>query len=257
MFFNTMDESILPFLWLGKLAVIIQLGLCFHVYKTGRPYWWIWVLLMAPIVGGLLYFFIELLPQVRYSGRHHLNYSRFVPKSIVIRRLEEELNETDTIENRLALALMFHDIGRKDEAEKLATPAVSGVFRDDPEVIADVCWFKIEAGKYQEASELLSKAAATSDKIVQARLELIRARIKLGLGQISEALNIFNSLHNNGMGEEPRYRTGECFFALGEKDKAKSIFEDIIKKYRKGNVSWRRAEKTWFNAAKLKMKELR
>ena len=243
-----------PLLWIGQFSIIIQIGLCVHVYKTGRPYWWIWVLLMAPFLGGLLYAFIELLPEARSSGRHAVNLSWFIPKSIAIKRLYVELEEADILETRLSLASLLYEAGRKQEADEVATLAVSGVFKDDPLVISEVSWYKLELGKVEEAAEMISKAQTRGNRAAVPKLALLQARVKYGRFQYGEALETLESLNN--LGEEPRYYGALCKLALGDLVKGKEQLEDIIKKYRRGTGVWRRAEKVWFKAAKMKLKEL-
>ena len=41
----------------------IQLALIIHVLKTGRSKYWILMLIFMPLIGGLAYLVIELLPE--------------------------------------------------------------------------------------------------------------------------------------------------------------------------------------------------
>ena len=47
------------------LTVIIQACFIFHVFKTGRPYWWAYVILGFPVAGCVIYYFIEVFPGSR------------------------------------------------------------------------------------------------------------------------------------------------------------------------------------------------
>lgn len=242
-----------PLLWLGQLSFLIQIGLCIHVYRTGRPFWWIGILIIAPVIGGLAYAFLELLPDARSTGRHSINFSWFIPRSIVINRLREELEESETIERRLTLASLLFESGRKEEADELATPAVSGVFKDDATVISEVAWYKLELGKAAEAQQLLAKADTKAQKALLPRIELLRARVRFCNGDYAGAKATFDALHNSALGEEPRYFSAECLRQQGLSAEATELYRDIVKKYRKGTPVWRRAEKVWFKAAKLRL----
>jgi hypothetical protein len=242
-----------PLLWIGQFSLVIQIALCVHVYRTGRPFWWIWIILMAPFIGGLLYAFMELLPDARRTGRHVLNFSWFIPKSVIIRRLQEELEDSETLERRLTLAALLYEAGRKEEADEVASPAVSGVFKDDPMVIAEVCWYKLELGRAQEAQRLLACANTKSNKAMIPRLALLTARVQFCNQAYAEAKAAFDGLHSYGLGEEPRFYSAECLAKLGDREGAEVLYRDIIKKYRKGNPVWRRSEKSWFKAAKERL----
>ena len=52
---------------LGALAVVVQIVCLVHVFKTGRPYWWFWVILLGSVVGCTVYFIVEILPDLRRS----------------------------------------------------------------------------------------------------------------------------------------------------------------------------------------------
>ena len=42
------------------LTLIIQCCFIYHVFKTGRPYWWALVILSFPMVGCIVYYFVEV-----------------------------------------------------------------------------------------------------------------------------------------------------------------------------------------------------
>ena len=58
----------LLFLW-GPVVLLVQIALCLHVYRTGRPYWWILVIIMGSLLGCIVYVLMEILPDVGRSGR--------------------------------------------------------------------------------------------------------------------------------------------------------------------------------------------
>src|SRR5213082_733021 len=83
----------------AKASWLLQLALIVHVYRTGRPFWWIYVLFIAPAIGGLAYLFLELLPD------WNANRGGFwTPRALKIKRLRQELDESDVVKTRLTLA---------------------------------------------------------------------------------------------------------------------------------------------------------
>ena len=47
------------------LTAIIQFSFAFHALKTGRDQKWIWIIILAPVVGCLAYYFMEVFPHSR------------------------------------------------------------------------------------------------------------------------------------------------------------------------------------------------
>ena len=45
------------------LTYFIQLLLIIHVLKTGRDRYWIWLLLFLPLIGGVAYLVVEIIPE--------------------------------------------------------------------------------------------------------------------------------------------------------------------------------------------------
>src|SRR5215217_3962128 len=93
-------------IWVGQLVLIV------HALKTGRPFWWFWILFSAPVIGGIAYLFIELAPERRSSGAR----ISWKPRAWRIRDLRAELEETDTVKLRLSLAELLLEDGQVEEA---------------------------------------------------------------------------------------------------------------------------------------------
>src|SRR3954469_2991119 len=103
-------------LWVGQLVLIV------HALKTGRPYWWFWILFSAPVIGGIAYVLIELAPEWRGSAPS-MNWK---PRRWRIRDLREELEETDTVKVRLTLAEQLLADGQAEEACQIAEEGLRG-----------------------------------------------------------------------------------------------------------------------------------
>ena len=54
---------------LGILHVMIAIGLAVHAMRTGRPQYWLFILLFVPALGSIAYVVFELLPELARSRR--------------------------------------------------------------------------------------------------------------------------------------------------------------------------------------------
>ena len=251
-----MTEHLQSLLYLaGPLSLLIQISLCVHVYRTGRPFWWIWLIMMGSLIGCGLYVLLEILPGMG-AGHGATTPSWFIPKRVVIRRAREQMEVADTVENRLKLASLLHGQGRNEEAEQVVRDCASGVFRDDPYVVAEVAGYKVAVRKYDEAEQLLSEVNTKGNKQAARRIDLIRARILYGRRRYGEALAAFTALQPVILGEETRYHVAMCHLGLGDTTAAAKILDDITRYYRKGGKLWRRSEKEWYMAARRRLKEI-
>jgi hypothetical protein len=189
-----------PWAAIAQVLWVLQLALIIHVYKTGRPYWWIYVLFIAPAIGGLAYLFLELIPDWRANRG-----GTWKPRSFRIRALREELEESDIVKTRLTLAEELLAGGDAAEAHRIAEGALTGIFKDDPHTLAAVARFRLEAGKAREALEALSRINTKNDKMLDVEVAVMRGRALFATGQHHEAQVQMESVQQRYTGEEPRY----------------------------------------------------
>jgi hypothetical protein len=243
------------FYTISKFLWVLQLGLILHVYKTGRPYYWIWVLFGFPIAGGLAYAFIEILPEYRRPGTSIL--SVFQTRGGRIKKLKEKLEETDTVQNRIALAAELRRAGRLAEAEEVMLECLHGVFKDDPYTLCEMGRVYADRQKWKELLHTIGSANQDQDRIIRSHLELLQARGLAGMGQTPEAEALLRQLALGHLGEEARFRLALLLSQTDRKKEAGQLFQEIIKKFRKGNRSWRKTEREWFKASKAQLKLLK
>src|SRR5690349_17447612 len=125
----------------AKLMWVAQLVLIVHALKTGRPFWWFWILFSAPVIGGIAYILIELAPEMRVPGGGAFSWK---PRAWRIKDLRAELEESDTVKLRLALAEELLADGQAEAAREAAEECLAGVFRDDPYTLAAVAHYRVE-----------------------------------------------------------------------------------------------------------------
>ncbi|HEW98725.1 MAG: hypothetical protein DRR16_06130 [Candidatus Parabeggiatoa sp. nov. 3] len=49
------------------LSLLIQIAFAIHVVKTGRDRMWLWIILIFSVLGCVVYFFAEILPELQNS----------------------------------------------------------------------------------------------------------------------------------------------------------------------------------------------
>ena len=113
---------------------ILQLALIIHCIKTNKPFYWIYLIIFIPYVGGVAYLLVELLPallnsrQLRQTGQ---SIVRTFNPSVTIKKLEDQLENQDTVSNRTALAQAYIEAQQYDKAVPLLRSCLSGPFADD------------------------------------------------------------------------------------------------------------------------------
>ena len=245
-------SGILPAGAFGPFTVVLwllQLCLIVHVLRTGRPYWWIWILFAAPLIGGLAYILVELSPDLR--GARGL-LAGLKPGKWRIAECRRRLEEADTVKNRLALAGELADAGMAAEAHEAAVGCLQGVFRDDARTLVAVARFKVGIAAYGEGLALLGRVDTTGDRMLEIDLGLLRGQCLAGLGRFPEAERAYEGVMDRYVGEAARAGLAMVYEQTGRRAEADAAWADIRAKYRTTSPAWRRSERKWYRLAKAR-----
>src|SRR5262245_18865360 len=179
---------------IGGFAVVAAQVLCvIHIFRTGRPYWWIFIIWGVPIIGLAAYLLLEVRPSVRRFNLQALLWNlKGAPERI--RVMQERLEHTTTIRNRLALADELRRAGQHDQECQVVEEGLRGPFADDPSLLMRLSEANPEAGRVQQAESLFLKIVPERSSDFVLRHKLLNARITGTLGRDGEAEPIFREL---------------------------------------------------------------
>src|SRR5262245_37610831 len=143
---------------LGGVVLLLQLTVIFHAMKTGRPYYWIFIIMAFPVLGCVIYFIIELLPGSR-SERKLVKIGNDIVKAMNpdrdMKRKAEELAICGSVENKIKLAEELVERGMFDEAIPLFKSAREGQYYFAPDLLHGMARAYFFNGEYLEARKLL------------------------------------------------------------------------------------------------------
>lgn len=243
----SLAAMITKFIWLAQLAMV------FHVIRTGRPYWWLLVLFFAPALGGLIYFFVEVLPDWRWEDPT----GGWRPRAMRVHEARAKVEETGTVQARLELAGLLLAGGDVAAARQEAETCLQGVFRDDPMVLAEVARYRIEAGDQAAALEALDRANPQGDHQLSLKLGLLRGRALLLDERYDEAQACLAEAEAGNLGDEPRYFRALALHQAGRTAEAREVWEEMRRHFRRAGRAWARTERKWFNLATKRLDETR
>ena len=145
----------------GIVLLLINVGLIVHAAKTGRFWPWGYIILFIPGLGALAYVLVEMVPewfgsvQGQKARRHVVNT---LDPSKRYRALTEQLDVTDTIANRAALAEECLELGKFTEAEYHYERILGLPMGDDP-------IYALGRARVQFGRSNLEEAVATLDDL--------------------------------------------------------------------------------------------
>jgi hypothetical protein len=212
--------------WLVPLA--LQLLLIIHVIKTGRNTFWIFLLIFVPLVGGLAYLIVEVLPGIGKSRAARVAgtaVAKAINPSQRRRELESLLSLQDTVRNRLDLAEEYLAAEEPHKAVEVLQSCLAGVHASDPELRRSLARALLASGRGADALPLLERLSSEGRlEAVSDRLLLVRARAESGS---VDALEAYRGLYEGDRGLEAGYWYAACLVSRGLRDQAGEVVRDM------------------------------
>lgn len=211
------------------LAYVPSLLCGVHAVRSGQNTFWLWILVIAPGLGPLIYFFAVLLPEW-LGGRTARTVGRAARAALDperdYRNAKAALDDTPTIGNRMKLAQAAEALGRWEEAEREWAQSAQGQWAEDPTILRGHANALLELGRWQEALTRLEQVQALGreGETPQARLALARAYEGLGRNEDADAAYRFAADRVPGLEAGGRYvaflaksgRRGDAELGLAE-----------------------------------------
>jgi hypothetical protein len=241
----------MPLLLLASFALTILCAI--HVVRSGRPLYWIWLLLIGSYLAVGVYVFVAVLPDLRNDPRSRKATRRVLETIDPERRrraIRERLELADTTDNRRALAEECLRLGDYRNAAELYESILKGMYATEPP-------FMLGLAEAQAGSGDFAAARATLDALIKANPafrspdgHLLYARCLEELGEHDAALAEYEVLARSYPGEQARYRYASLLRRRDRAAEARAVLQDMLKRARLAPRYYRRKEREWLDAAK-------
>jgi hypothetical protein len=244
---------------LALVSILLQISCAVHVVRSGRPLYWIWILIIGSYLAVIVYAIVAVIPDLRNDPRGHQVARKVIDTIDPARRrreIEARLEVADTIQNRHALAEECLRNGDWSNAAELYRSILTGLYVTDST-------FLLGLAEAQAGMEDFAAALATLDTLAEANpdfhsheADLFRARCLDALGNVPEAMAAYAALAENYPGEEGRFRYGEFLKRQNDRGAARRIFEGMLKRARTAPKHYRRKERAWLDEARRELAAL-
>ncbi|MDR1228883.1 MAG: hypothetical protein LBK55_07685 [Azoarcus sp.] len=237
---------------LAGITVLIQLCFAFHALKTGRPHWWMFVIMAFPVMGCVIYYFVEVFPGSREHRSAHKTVrkiARALQPDADLKRRVEELEVCGSADNMVAVAQECMNHRMFDEAIRLYENCSSGVFSNDGSILCGLLHATVEAEEWDKAESALARLRKAVPEYRPEDVLLLEARILDGRGATDAALAVYRELIPVFVGLEARYRYGNLLSRLGQHEAALHVFNELIA-HSKRFSSTVEDEQYWVDAAR-------
>lgn len=243
--------------WIPALILAVNILCIVHIIRKSRSLWWILGIFFFPLLGPLVYFFVEIVPDLRRGElsrdvrdlRENLRTTKGR-----IRRIKKELEATPTVEKTMELAEAYGQAGQWDDAVRCYRGCARGPFEDDTFVLYGYARSLFHSGDLNGAERILRKIDATKARDKADARRLLRLRILEQTGRSEEALEAYPRLLESFSGEEARYRYACLLKKHGQEAEAREQFQRIAAAREEHSRLYRRQNREWIAEARKQLK---
>ena len=238
---------------LGALVLVIQLCFAYHAYSTGRPRWWLAIIMAFPVAGCVLYYFIEVFPTTRESRKAEKAVRAIVKSFDPDKSLREHvanLEDCGSVDNRLSLARSCMDRRMYSEAISLYRSCLNGVHESDPNIRFGLASAQLGAEQFRDAYDTAQALRQSNASFRAPEVQLIAARALEGGGQFDQALADYRVLADTYAGEEGRWRYGALLVRMGRTADAAEVFRRMLRNADRMPEHYREAQREWLTLAR-------
>lgn len=241
---------------LSILIWLVQLILIIHVLKTGRSRYWIIFLIFMPLIGGMAYLVIELIPE--FSGsitgqRAVRNVKHTLQPGAELRQHEAAWKQSPNVDNGRRYAEALLEAGNIKGAEDIIDQALQGLFETEPTLLLLRARIQFQTERPGEAVKTLEILQQNNPDFRSADGHLLYAQALEAVGRTDDAIREYSSVSGYYPGVEARYRLALCLDAAGKNQAARAEFDSILNDAKLAPAHFRKSQKPWLDAVKKQL----
>jgi hypothetical protein len=234
------------------LSLVIAVLLCVHAVRTRQDGFWVWVILMVPTLGSLVYIAVVLVPDLmggRTARRVGTAARQTLDPGRAYRQAKADYDMTPTVAHAMRLAEAAAALGRHDEAEALYAGATHGVHADDPTLLLGRANALIELGRFAEALSVLEQLGQDVDRGRTPHAALALGRAYEGLGRFSEADTAYDYAAGLLPGLEAYGRYAAFLARSGRRGEAEEALAEMDRRIKRADPYFRKEARAWRDLA--------
>jgi len=237
--------------------LVIAVALAVHAMKTGRSQWWLFILLLVPLIGSIAYIVIEIIPAIFKSQGAKKVATEIGSVIDPDKEWRERLRQAelvDSVDAKRALAEECERKGMWADAIRLYEAAATGIFADDPAVLTGLARAQLGGGNAAAALDTLDNLEEVQPRTRNQEAHLLHARALEALGRTDEALVEYEDVSRYYAGFEAKARYGLLLLKQGRVSQAREMFMEVVRASSARPVAIAPGDKEWIRIAKANLR---
>ena len=241
------------------LNIILTILIIAHIFRTNRPKYWVFIILISGILGALIYFIFEIIPDLlgRPRPRTILRQAKQnINRKSDIHELEKRQEFTGSIDATRHLANTLIKNNRPEEAVSHYKNILKGIYREDPDLLLGLAEAQFANQTYDECIITLDFLREKNPQYTSADGHLIYAKSLVNCSRTEEALHEYKALTGYFIGAEAKYRLASLLETQNQNEHALEIYKDLLVTAENAPSHYRQAQKGWLSKSKKAIKRL-
>ncbi len=241
------------------LSIALQAACAIHVVRSGRPLYWIWLIVIGSYLAVVVYALVAIIPDLRHDPRGRDVASKtlkIIDPERRRRELQRRLELSNTVENRRRLADESLELGDYANAQELYQSLLTGMYATDPDFMRGLAQAQFGNGDCAGARHTLEALIKANPGYKSSEGHLLYARCLEELGLVEAALEEFRVLADSYPGEEGRFRYGRLLARSQRSGEARDVFQAQLRRAELMPGYYRRKEQPWLKAARQELAQL-
>ena len=233
---------------------LLQIACAVHLIRSGGSMLWFLPIIFVPLLGCAAYVIFAVLPDMAGSTSARRFADNVANAADPGRAYREKLRNVEMVgsaDAKRALAEECIKRGRFQDAVDLYQSAMSGPLGDsDAVLLRGMARAKLLAGDGAGAVAAFEKLKEIEKAAFDADIELDYARALALVGRTDDALWQYERVVPRYPGEEARCRFAVLLKSLGQTDRARALFQEIVKSVSGAPGYYRSRQREWYRIAK-------
>ena len=235
------------------IIIGLQIICVVHCLRKGTQTMWIWLIIFLPLIGCIAYIIMEMVNrnsmQNIQSGMGNIIYP-----AAKIKKLEKQLEFSDTFNNRIMLADAYLSAGNTDKAIQIYETSLTGAFKENEHVLIQLVTAYYETQRYSDAIKVARKVYKNPAFHTHGHVLYAMALDKIGEADLAE--KEFNTMKGKYSYFEARYQYGAFLINKNRVSEAQKIFKDIVNEFSYLSSFEKRNNRVWYNNAKQELRKI-
>ncbi len=234
------------------LTYFIQILLVIHVLKTGRNRYWIWLLLFLPLIGGVAYLVVEILPEF-FSGitgqRTRRGVRNLIDPGADVRAHAAAWEQSSNADNGRHYAQALLAAGQPAQADEILDQVLGGLFQNDPALMLLKAQAQFDQEQWEPSLATLVSLQKHNPDLRSPEGHLLYARTLEQTGRSDEAITEYRAVAAYYPGAQARFLLGLALKNSGQEIEAAEEFRSMLREAELAPAHFRKSEKNWLDLA--------